>query len=265
MTDDKAETPQIPPVPDMPPGIRLRNLTVRVGGTDLIEGLSHTFEAGQWTCILGPSGIGKTMLLRTLLGLNSENPNRDVSWTGVVETTTGGQIAGQTAYMAQQDLLYPWMSVRGNVELGNRLRRTPNAGEPATTELLEAVGLWDYRDALPAALSGGMRQRAALARTLKENRAVVFMDEPFSAVDAITRSRLQDMAAACLRGRTVIMITHDPLEALRLGDKVLVLSGQPATFTKAIEPSGDVPRNLENTEILAMQGALLAELKAALP
>ena len=106
-----------------------------------------------------------------------------------------------------------------------------------------------------------MRQRAALARTLCEDRSIVLMDEPFAHLDAVTRLELQDLAARLLAGRTVVLVTHDPLEALRLGHQVRVLSGQPLSAGPPIEPGGAVPRDPAATDLLALQADLLAELR----
>ncbi len=126
--------------------------------------------------------------------------------------------------------------------------------------MLERVGLVPQKDQLPATLSGGERQRAALARTLMEDRPVVLMDEPFSALDAITRARLQVLAAGLLAGRTVLLVTHDPLEALRLGHRIQVMTGHPARIEGTIEPAGLPPRDLHDPALLARQGELLARL-----
>ena len=164
--------------------------------------------------------------------------------------------------MGQQDNLLPWLTVLGNVMLGARLRGEPPdlAGAEA---LLGRVGLIPQRDQRPATLSGGQRQRAALARTLMEDRPVVLMDEPFSALDAITRARLQVLAAQLLAGRTVLLVTHDPLEALRLGHRIHVMAGQPARIEPPILPAGTPPRDLHDPALLARQGELLAGLADA--
>jgi putative hydroxymethylpyrimidine transport system ATP-binding protein len=108
-----------------------------------------------------------------------------------------------------------------------------------------------------------MRQRVALARTLAEDRPVVLMDEPFSALDVITKFRLQALFAELLRGRTVLLVTHDPLEALRLGHRIYVMEGRPARIGKPLEPAGAPPRNLHDPELLALQADLLDLLSAA--
>lgn len=146
--------------------------------------------------------------------------------------------------------------------LGARLRGERGAPDRAEA-LLERVGLGAQRDQLPATLSGGQRQRVALARTLMEDRPVVLMDEPFSALDAITRARLQSLAADLLAGRTVLLVTHDPLEALRLGHRVHVMAGQPARIEVPIVPAGAPPRDLHDPELMRLQGDLLARLADA--
>jgi putative hydroxymethylpyrimidine transport system ATP-binding protein len=152
--------------------------------------------------------------------------------------------------------------VQDNVTLGARLRGEPADREQAR-QLIARTGLTRQTSQLPATLSGGQRQRAALARTLMEDRPVVLMDEPFSALDAITRARLQALAATLLSGRTVLLVTHDPLEALRLGHRIHVMAGQPVRIEPAIEPQGQPPRDLHDGALLALQGDLLARLADA--
>jgi putative hydroxymethylpyrimidine transport system ATP-binding protein len=167
--------------------------------------------------------------------------------------------------MAQRDLLFPWLSVLDNVTLGCRLRGNgkPSSSRERAQILLNSIGLAANGADLPDSLSGGMRQRAALARTLMEDRPVVLMDEPFSAVDAITRVRLQNLAAGLLGERTVLLVTHDPLEALRLGHRIHVMSGRPATLGDALEPPGTPPRDVDDPAILELQGDLLRRLAEA--
>lgn len=227
--------------------VRLTDAHVAFQGRVVLDGLSLNLPSGTVTALLGPSGVGKTTLLRLVAGLTPPTgPTR-------VETT------GPIAWMGQQDLLFPWLSVLENVLIGDRLRghrRDPHRTAQAM-DLLVQVGLADRAAALPAQLSGGMRQRAALARTLMEDRPIVLMDEPFSSLDAVTRLQMQDLAARLLAGRTVLMVTHDPLEALRLADTVLVLSGTPATLSPPIHPEGPAPRPADDAALLATQGRLL--------
>jgi putative hydroxymethylpyrimidine transport system ATP-binding protein len=164
--------------------------------------------------------------------------------------------------MAQQDLLLPWLSAIDNVLLGARLRGRRHDREliARAHALLAAVGLGDRAGSRPSDLSGGMRQRVALARTLMEDRPIVLMDEPFSGLDSITRLRMQDMAARLLAGRTVLLVTHDPLEALRLGHRVHLMAGEPANIGEALVPAGEPPRALDDERLLALQAELLKRL-----
>lgn len=237
-------------------GLRIANARLVYSGTPLFENLTADIAGGQWTCILGPSGVGKSTLLRMIAGLGETDPVTDIAGSD------GAALDQRIAWMAQQDLLLPWLSVSQNVALGNKLRGEP--ADPARiASLLADVGLDDRPEALPATLSGGQRQRAALARTLMEGRPVVLMDEPFSAVDAITRARLQELAARLLRGRTVLLVTHDPLEALRLGHRIHVMAGRPAHLGPAMEPPGETPRDATDPALRELHLELLAQLGAA--
>ncbi|WP_067583551.1 ABC transporter ATP-binding protein [Endozoicomonas ascidiicola] len=249
----------------------VKNASLRFGEHCVFKNLNLTMQGGKWTCLLGGSGVGKTSLLRLIAGLSSgENSTAVVS--GDVQCEDGFPVNHRIAWMAQEDLLLPWFTVLENITLGQRLRRTwtdrlkrrPLLSVETTDQamsILEKVGLSDKADVLPQHLSGGQRQRAALARTLMENRPLVLMDEPFGALDAITRLNLQDLACELLANRTVLLITHDPLEALRLGHEVYHLRGHPARLTDAIVPSGTTPRSLDNHELMSLQGTLLDRLR----
>jgi putative hydroxymethylpyrimidine transport system ATP-binding protein len=242
--------PASAPPPDF--DVAVRHASLRYGGAFLIRDLDFVLPGGRWTCLLGPSGVGKSSLLRMIAGLEPLD-------AGEVLCTDGRPLAGRLAWMSQRDDLLPWLPVIHNVTLGARLRGEPPDRAQAL-ELLARVGLMEQKDQLPATLSGGQRQRAALARTLMEDRPVVLMDEPFSALDAITRARLQVLAAGLLAGRTVLLVTHDPLEALRVGHRIQVMTGHPARIEGTIEPAGLPPRDLHDPTLLARQGELLARL-----
>ena len=231
--------------------VRVEGARFGFEGALLFDGLELALERGRWTCLLGPSGVGKSSLLRVIAGLERLE-------SGKLSVLSGASVA----YMAQQDLLMPWLSALENVSLGARLRgEKPDRARALA--LLERVGLGGETDALPRTLSGGMRQRVALARTLMEDRPIVLMDEPFSALDAITRMRLQELASGLLAGRTVLLVTHDPLEALRLGERIYVMAGRPASLQLAAAPDGPPPRKPGDRSLQALHAELLEQLTAA--
>ncbi|MBS4154019.1 ABC transporter ATP-binding protein [Cobetia sp. MC34] len=241
-------------------GLTLNNARIDYAGHTLFRDISARLEAGSWTALLGRSGCGKSSLLRLLAGLEMSDLHQlDLA------TDDGQPLTDRVAWMAQQDLLLPWRRVIDNLWLGDDLRRRPRNRELAH-ELLAAVGLEGREQAWPDALSGGQRQRVALARTLYQQAPVVMMDEPFSAVDAITRLELHDLASRLLKGRTVLMVTHDPLEALRLADQLLVLRpsslpGHGAELERLPGLGAARPVPLDDPALPPAQAQLIARLR----
>ena len=222
--------------------------TAYIGDRLLFEGIRFQLEPASWTCLLGPSGAGKSTVLRLIAGL--ETPT---DFEGTISSTGNQPVPVDCTYMAQSDLLLPWSSVLSNVTVGARLRGEPVDHDRAR-KLIKLVGLADKATSRPGQLSGGQRQRVALARTLAEDRPIILLDEPFSALDVRTRSQMQDLSFELLAGRTVLQVTHDPLEAARLGQKILVLKDR--CLTTMHPPDAVPPRDVDDADMLAVQGAL---------
>ncbi|TCJ97853.1 putative hydroxymethylpyrimidine transport system ATP-binding protein [Volucribacter psittacicida] len=230
--------------------IDIHQLTLSFGQQRLFHQFDFSLEQGEWVALLGTSGIGKSTLLRAIAGLEQA-------------AISQGRICctGKIAWLAQQDSLYPWLSLEDNVQLAQYL----NGNKTAQTrqrayQLLEAVNMAEHRHKPCYQLSGGQRQRVALARTLMQEAEIILMDEPFSALDAVTRLQLQDLTYQLFRDKTLLLITHDPQEALRLADKIYVLNGEPVQLSYAIEPQGQKPRQLNQQTLWQLQQQLLQQL-----
>ncbi len=237
------------------PAVLVNNANLCYQDKILFDKLNFHLAAGQTTCLLGTSGIGKSRFLQLIAGLNATSAN--------VTTCDQKGLTGRLTYMPQTHALLPWLTILDNVVLGYRLRRE-NKPYTQARALLHKLGLGGAIEQYPAQLSGGMQQRAALARVLLEKRPIVLMDEPFSALDSITRYYLQELTANILKDHTVLLVTHDPLEALRLGHHIAIMSGEPAKIQYINCKFNDSPpRSLNNSELLQWQAKLLHYLQGA--
>jgi sulfonate transport system ATP-binding protein len=216
--------------------IRIDDLRVAFGELRVLDGLSLSVERGEIVAVLGPSGCGKSTLLRAIAGL-------DVHPLGAIA------VEGDVGYVFQEPRLFPWLNVEKNVRFAAR-----TAEERARVdEVLELTGLQNARETLPKALSGGMAQRAALARTLVRKPSVLLLDEPLAALDALRRLQLQEALAEIIAavGATAILVTHDIEEALYLADRIVVLGGSPSRIALEITIPPHKRRNRDanlNTE-----------------
>ncbi|WP_119307074.1 ABC transporter ATP-binding protein [Cohaesibacter haloalkalitolerans] len=222
--------------------------TVSLEGERLIDPFVLSLRTG-WTALLGPSGSGKSTLLRLLGGLQCE--------AGFEGSRNG---AARVGWMAQSDLMQPRLSVLHNVMLVETLAgRNP---DPARArDLLAAVGLAGYEPRRPGALSGGQRQRVALARTLMSEADLILLDEPFSALDPATRQTMQDLAHEQFAGRTVLLVTHDPAEALRLCDAIWLLKDRALHPVAALD--GSKPHDLADPALAITATRLLDDIRGA--
>jgi putative hydroxymethylpyrimidine transport system ATP-binding protein len=238
----------------VPPSISIKQAQLVFDKKLIFHDVTLTVPAGKWVALLGKSGVGKSSLLRMMAGLL---PSTHITVDNHIP------ISHQTAYMAQTDLLLPWYNVLKNVMLGSSLRaesfELQREKRQQALLLLKKVGLDQAIHLYPQALSGGMRQRVALVRTLMEDKPIVLMDEPFSALDAITRHQLQALAVRLLKNKTVLFITHDPQEALRLADDIYIL--KPNGAEHIVSLSTETPRELNHPDLLQYQSYLFQKLE----
>ena len=252
--------------------LELRSINKSFRGADgavmVIERLSMQANAGEFVAIIGPSGSGKSTLFNIIAGL--ETPD---SGAVIIDGADVTGRRGQVAYMPQRDALLPWRSVIENAVLATIVQRGDvTAATREARALLDDFGLTGWGDARPAMLSGGMRQRAALLRTVLWHRPIMLLDEPFGALDALTRAQLQQWLLGLWHrlDRTILLVTHDIDEALLLADRVYALTPRPAQI--ALEVAVDLPRPRSYTVVadpafarlkLRLQQVLMVEKTAA--
>lgn len=233
------------------PAVRLDGVSMVFGkgarAVRALEQISLSVADGEFLCLLGRSGCGKSTLLSLVAGL--EQPT-----AGTIDC--GGRRVGM---MFQDSGLFPWLTVEGNITLALRLSGIPRAEwDGRTAELLEMVGLPHARRRRPHELSGGQRQRVALARTLAQDTQVLLMDEPFAALDAITRDVMHDEIERIARERrlTVLFVTHNVREAVRLGDRVVVMLPEPGRVGSSWDIDLPRPRSLDDPALAVESGRL---------
>jgi NitT/TauT family transport system ATP-binding protein len=228
-------------------------------GLPVLGGVDLTVPAGGFTVLIGPSGCGKSTLLDVITGLCPADAGA-IAWNGRPRAHLGDA----AAYMQQNDLLLPWRSLLDNALLPAEVagRDLPAARRQAAA-LLARMGLAGFEDHRPHAVSGGMRQRCALVRTLMFERAIVLLDEPFASLDAITRRRLHALLLLLQSdfGRTLLMITHDIEEGLMLADELLVATPRPMRVRRGWRLPQPKPRRADDPELLAVRREVLALLE----
>jgi NitT/TauT family transport system ATP-binding protein len=206
---------------------------------------------GEIVCLVGTSGCGKTTILNIVAGL-------DKPTSGTVATR------GRPSLMFQEAALFPWLTVQANVELPLRLAGVGKAvRRQRAADLLDTVHLGGFGKRLPHQLSGGMRQRVAMARAFAQDADILLMDEPFGALDAMTRDSLHDEleTLARTRGLTVLFVTHNVREAARLGDRIVVLSPRPGRVKATFDVDIPHPRRIESPEVSGLAGRVTDQLR----
>jgi ABC-type nitrate/sulfonate/bicarbonate transport system ATPase subunit len=223
----------------------------------VLDDVDFHVSEGEFVTIIGPSGCGKSTLLNIIAGL--EEPNRGTIWLHEIEPTLR---LGRVAYMHQKDLLLPWRTVLENAVLGLEVQGISRAQARQRAEaLMERFGLEGFENVYPSALSGGMRQRAAFLRTVLSERDVVLLDEPFGALDALTRAQMQEWLLDLWTGfhKTIVLVTHDVDEAVFLSDRIYLMTTRPGKVKLVLPVDLPRPRSYD----IVTQGPFI-ELKARL-
>jgi ABC-type nitrate/sulfonate/bicarbonate transport system ATPase subunit len=219
-----------------------------------LAGVSMRAAQGELLAVVGPSGCGKTTLLELICGLQAPDH--------------GSVACAPAVLMPQRDLLLPWLNAVENAALALRIARRPSSeARRRAAELFRDLGLDGFEEARPAELSGGMRQRVAFLRTLLSGKPVLCLDEPFGALDAITRGEMQAWLSGALarEPRTVVLVTHDVEEAVVLADRVVVLSPRPGRVIAELEVDIARPRGRTDAAVLALRERALAALRLGAP
>src|SRR5918997_3213510 len=248
----EAEAPAVGPRDGQQAGVELDAVDKAYGAVAALRGVSLRVAPGEFVALVGPSGGGKSTLLELVCGL--QRPDR------------GAVTAPPAALMPQRDALLPWLSALDNAALALRVAGVSRARARALAhEHFAAFGLEGFERARPAALSGGMRQRVAFLRTLLAGRRVLCLDEPFGALDALTRLQMQRWLGDALarEPRTVLLVTHDVEEAALLADRIVLLSPRPGRVIEVLDVALPRPRERDDRAVVALRERALRALGAA--
>ncbi|WP_162725116.1 ABC transporter ATP-binding protein [Rhizobium sp. UBA1881] len=253
------------PVDDGKPLIELRNVSKTFGATKALSDLEVSIRPGELVTVVGPSGCGKSTLFNILAGLEEPDAGNILRLKGV--SSTASDLLGKVSFMPQRDLLLPWRNVIDNAIIALEIEGMPRAeARKLAMDMLPEFGLAGFEKQYPNQLSGGMRQRVALMRTFLFKRDLMLLDEPFGALDALTRTMMQRWLLDVWQKhkRTVLFITHDVDEAIFLGDRVLVMTARPGKVK--LEQVVDLPRPrkadiVTSPEFIALKKTLLEAIE----
>ena len=232
---------------------QIQNLNLEFKGKKLFENLNFDILENRSTALLGTSGVGKSTLLRCIADLEKENIT-----SGKIILKEGTNIA----WLSQENSLFPWLSILDNVQLYHHLKGTKTKQTlQKAKELLNQVNMSAHQNKKTYELSGGQKQRVALARTLMQEANLILMDEPFSALEAITKIQLQDLTCELLTNKTVVLVTHDPQEAIKLANHIYIFKNQPVIIEEVASLQGTLPHLLSNEKLWNLQEELISKLK----
>ena len=225
----------------------------------VLENINVHIDDGELVCLLGPSGCGKTSLFRLIAGLDNPTSGEIVANGEVVKNPSGDR-----AVIFQQYSLFPWLTVLQNVTFGLEMTNKGNKAEniAAAERYLTSVGLIDFKDSYPHELSGGMKQRVAIIRSLLNHSPILLMDEPFSALDMQNRHKLQEQLIGVWKRfeNTIVFVTHDVDEAVFLADKIVIMDRNPGRIAEIIEVDIERPRKRESKEFIKLQESIVDKL-----
>ncbi len=244
--------------------LEFKDVTFKYSDDDyrIIEDLSFSLENGEFISIIGTSGSGKSTIFRLINGLEKFE-----SGEILINGTSIKKIKNYSAYMPQKDLLFPWRTIGENLSLPMELQKINKRDrEKKVIEILEEIGLSEYKDKFPKDLSGGMRQRISFARTILTGSDLLLLDEPFSALDSLTKISMQEWLLEEWErlNKTIVFITHDVEEAIFLSKSIFVVNDKPITQLEKIEIPLEYPRNrsmLQRTEIVNLKESLISRLR----
>ena len=239
--------------------VELKNISVAFDGEQVLDGLDLEIKDKEFITLLGPSGCGKTTLLRLIAGLD-----QPTSGEVIADGETVKKPSGDRAVIFQQYSLFPWLTVLENVMFGLNLKkdRTKEENLKAAERYLESVGLIDFKDSYPHELSGGMKQRVAIIRSLLNHSPILLMDEPFSALDMQNRHMLQEQLIGVWKRfkNTIVFVTHDVDEAIYLADKIVIMDKNPGKIKEIFDVDMPRLRKRESKEFIEIQEEVLDKL-----
>ena len=242
--------------------IEIKNINKSFDGRgknlSVLEEISLTIDDGELVCLLGPSGCGKTTLLRLIAGLDHPTSGEIIANGELVEKPSGDR-----AVIFQQYSLFPWLTVLQNVTFGLEISGgSKEENIQAAERYLKSVGLLEFKDSYPHELSGGMKQRVAIIRSLLNHSPILLMDEPFSALDMQNRHKLQEQLIGVWKRfeNTIVFVTHDVDEAVYLADKIVLLDKNPGKIAEIISVDLERPRRRDSQEFLAIQESIVSKL-----
>ncbi|WP_290598220.1 MULTISPECIES: ABC transporter ATP-binding protein [unclassified Archaeoglobus] len=229
--------------------LKVLNVSKYYGTLKVLDGVTFSVDEGEFLCIIGESGCGKTTILKIIAGIEKAD-------SGEIVFDSGGRIG----FVFQDDRLLPWKTVYENVMFAVKATGF-EVNTPAVRETIELVGLSGFEGYYPKQLSGGMRQKAGIARALAVQPDLLLMDEPFASLDARTRERMQEELLKIVKGKTVVFVTHSIDEALFLADRIVVFSPRPARVVRTVEVDLPKPRDRTSQDFAELRVELYRSLE----